>query len=51
MLDNRYPKERPAPLIVNPYNAWVSLYWLMTGQTVGRMQLHAEANCLDWRKR
>ena len=32
---------------VASYNPWVSLYWLVTGRTVGRMQLYPEANHLD----
>ena len=32
---------------VASYNPWVSLYWLVTGRTVGRMQLYPEANRLD----
>jgi hypothetical protein len=32
---------------VASYNHWVSLYWLVTGRTVGRMQLYPEANRLD----
>jgi hypothetical protein len=32
---------------VASYNPWVSLYWLVTGRTVGRMQLYQEANRLD----
>jgi hypothetical protein len=32
---------------VSSYNPWVSLYWLVTGRTVGRMQLYPEANRLD----
>jgi predicted amidohydrolase YtcJ len=31
---------------VSSYNPWVSLYWLATGRTVGRMQLYPEANRL-----
>lgn len=31
---------------VASYNPWVSLYWLVTGRTVGRMQLYPEANRL-----
>jgi predicted amidohydrolase YtcJ len=31
---------------VSSYNPWVSLYWLVTGRTVGRMQLYPEANRL-----
>jgi predicted amidohydrolase YtcJ len=32
---------------VASYNPWVSLYWLVTGRTVGRMQLYPETNRLD----
>lgn len=32
---------------VASYNPWVSLYWLVTGRTVGRMQLYPEANRLN----
>jgi predicted amidohydrolase YtcJ len=32
---------------VASYNPWVSLYWLVTGRTVGRTQLYSEANRLD----
>ncbi|HEY4744273.1 MAG TPA: amidohydrolase [Desulfuromonadaceae bacterium] len=32
---------------VASYNPWVSLYWLVTGRTVGGMQLYPEANRLD----
>jgi predicted amidohydrolase YtcJ len=32
---------------VSSYNPWVSLYWLVTGRTVGRMQLYPEGNRLD----
>jgi predicted amidohydrolase YtcJ len=31
---------------VASYNPWLSLYWLVTGRTVGRMQLYPEANRL-----
>lgn len=31
---------------VASYNPWVSLYWLVTGRTVGRLQLYPEANRL-----
>ena len=31
---------------VASYNPWVALYWLVTGKTVGRMQLYPEANRL-----
>jgi predicted amidohydrolase YtcJ len=31
---------------VASYNPWVSLYWLVTGRTVGGMQLYPEANRL-----
>jgi len=31
---------------VSSYNPWISLYWLVTGRTVGRMQLYPEANRL-----
>src|SRR5882757_6940125 len=32
---------------VASYNPWVSLAWLITGKTVGGMQLYPRANCLD----
>jgi hypothetical protein len=32
---------------VASYNPWVSLYWLVTGRTVGRMQLYPKGNLLD----
>ncbi len=32
---------------VSSYNPWVSLYWLVTGRTVGRTQLYPEANRLE----
>jgi predicted amidohydrolase YtcJ len=32
---------------VASYNPWVSLYWLVTGRTVGRMRLYPESNRLD----
>jgi predicted amidohydrolase YtcJ len=32
---------------VASYNPWVSLYWLVTGRTVGGAQLYPEANRLD----
>jgi len=32
---------------VASYNPWVSLSWLVTGKTVGGMQLYPRANCLD----
>ena len=32
---------------VSSYNPWVSLYWLVTGRTVGRFQLYPESNRLD----
>ncbi|HJV35179.1 amidohydrolase [Geomonas sp.] len=32
---------------VASYNPWVSLYWLVTGKTVGGMQLYPEENRLD----
>ena len=32
---------------VASYNPWVSLAWLVTGKTVGGMQLYPRANCLD----
>jgi predicted amidohydrolase YtcJ len=31
---------------VASYNPWVSLYWMVTGKTVGRLQLYQEANRL-----
>jgi hypothetical protein len=32
---------------VASYNPWVSLAWLITGQTVGGLRLYPQANCLD----
>jgi predicted amidohydrolase YtcJ len=32
---------------VSSYNPWVSLAWLITGKTVGGMQLTPQRNCLD----
>ncbi len=32
---------------VASYNPWVSLAWLVTGKTIGGMQLYPRANCLD----
>ena len=32
---------------VSSYNPWVSLAWLVTGRTVGGMQLYPQRNCLD----
>ncbi|WP_447779846.1 amidohydrolase [Variovorax boronicumulans] len=32
---------------VASYNPWVSLSWLVTGKTVGGMQLYPQRNCLD----
>ncbi|WP_106407823.1 amidohydrolase [Sinorhizobium alkalisoli] len=32
---------------VASYNPWVSLSWLVTGKTVGGMQLYPRHNCLD----
>ena len=32
---------------VASYNPWVSLAWLVTGKTVGGMQLYPQRNCLD----
>jgi predicted amidohydrolase YtcJ len=32
---------------VASYNPWVSLAWLVTGQTVAGLQLYPESNCLD----
>lgn len=32
---------------VASYNPWVSLSWLITGKTVGGMQMYPRANCLD----
>ncbi|MFT3882425.1 MAG: amidohydrolase [Gemmatales bacterium] len=32
---------------VASYNPWVSLYWMVTGKTVGGMSLYPEANRLD----
>jgi predicted amidohydrolase YtcJ len=31
---------------VASYNPWVSLYWLVTGNTVGGLSLYPESNCL-----
>ena len=32
---------------VASYNPWVSLYWLVSGKTVGGTQLYPKSNCLD----
>lgn len=32
---------------VASYNPWVSLYWLVTGRTLGGLQLYPEANLID----
>jgi len=32
---------------VSSYNPWVSIYWLVTGKTVGNTQLYAASNRLD----
>lgn len=32
---------------VASYNPWVALYWLVTGRTVGKLQLYPQDNCLD----
>ncbi|HEY2256707.1 MAG TPA: amidohydrolase [Variovorax sp.] len=32
---------------VASYNPWVSLAWLVTGKTVGGMQIYPQRNCLD----
>jgi predicted amidohydrolase YtcJ len=32
---------------VASYNPWISLYWMVSGRTVGRMQLYPETNRLD----
>ena len=32
---------------VASYNPWVSLAWMITGKTVGGMQIYPRANCLD----
>jgi len=32
---------------VSSYNPWVSLYWLVTGRTVGNMQIYPAENRLD----
>jgi predicted amidohydrolase YtcJ len=32
---------------VASYNPWVSLSWMVTGKTVGGMQLYPRTNCLD----
>src|SRR5258708_2018217 len=35
------------PTRVASHNPWVSLSWLVTGQTVGGLRLYPERNCLD----
>ena len=32
---------------VSSYNPWISLYWLVSGRTVGGLSLYDEKNCLD----
>ncbi|MDR3607629.1 MAG: amidohydrolase [Oligoflexia bacterium] len=32
---------------VASYNPWVSLYWLVTGKTVGGLKLYPDENCVD----
>ncbi|WP_026604194.1 amidohydrolase [Methylomonas sp. 11b] len=32
---------------VASFNPWVSLYWLVTGRTVGGLPLYGESNCLE----
>jgi hypothetical protein len=32
---------------VASYNPWVSLYWMVTGKTVGGISLYPESNCLS----
>lgn len=32
---------------VASYNPWVSLFWLVTGKTVGGLSLYGEENCLE----
>jgi hypothetical protein len=32
---------------VASFNPWVSLYWLVTGKTVGGLSLYGETNCLE----
>ncbi len=32
---------------VSSYNPWISLYWLVTGKTVGGTRLYPESNCLS----
>ncbi len=32
---------------VASYNPWISLAWMITGKTVGGMQIYPRANCLD----
>jgi predicted amidohydrolase YtcJ len=32
---------------VSSFNPWVSLYWLVSGRTVGGTSLYPEANCID----
>ncbi|MEI3854350.1 MULTISPECIES: amidohydrolase [unclassified Ensifer] len=32
---------------VASYNPWVSLSWMVTGKTIGGLQLYPRANCLD----
>jgi predicted amidohydrolase YtcJ len=32
---------------VASYNPWVSLYWLVTGKTVGGLKIYPDENCVD----
>ncbi len=32
---------------VASYNPWLSLYWMVTGKTIGGMALYDESNCLE----
>lgn len=32
---------------VASYNPWISLYWLVTGKTVGGLKMYPEENCLE----
>ena len=32
---------------VSSHNPWVSLYWLVTGRTVGGLRIYPQSNCLD----
>jgi len=47
MLDMKIPVGAGTDATrVSSYNPWVALYWLVTGRTVGGMQLYPEANRL-----